>query len=73
MKAQCIDLSDQGARLQFDAPVISGTEAVLIIPGVPQLSGRLLGSGLDVGVMFDWSPERAPAELRRRIEQLAAA
>jgi methyl-accepting chemotaxis protein len=73
MKAQCIDLSAQGARLQFDAPVSSGTEAVLIMPGVPQLSGRLLRSGLDVGVMFDWSPEQAPAELRRRIEQLAAA
>jgi hypothetical protein len=73
MKAQCIDLSAQGARLQFDAPVSSGTEAVLIMPGVPQLSGRLLRSGLDVGVMFDWSPAQAPAELRRRIEQLAAA
>lgn len=73
MKAHCLDLSAQGARLQFDIPVNSGEEAVVLMPGVPKLTGRLIRSGLDVGVVFDWNAHNAPVELRRKIEELAAA
>jgi methyl-accepting chemotaxis protein len=69
----CVDLSRGGARVRAETELAVGASVVLVLPGLPELPGRIVTSGQDTRVQFDWAPDAAPAALRERVDQLAAA
>ncbi len=73
IQATCRDLSTGGARLELQEPVAENTNVVLRLPRLPDLPGHVIGSGLDVGMQFDWEPNAAPEALVERLKLAAAA
>ncbi len=71
--ATCVDLSHGGAGVMVEHPLQDGAEVALRLPGLPDLPGRILRSGTNVGVKFDWAPENAPSALAERLRLMSAA
>ena len=71
--ATCVDLSHGGAGLMVDKELHNGAEIALRLPGMPDLPGRVMRGGTNVGLKFDWEPEQAPAALAERLRLMAAA
>jgi methyl-accepting chemotaxis protein len=73
MAVTCLDLSMGGARVRSADALAANGNAVLRLPGLPDLPALLLGSGKEVGLRFPWEPEDAPPELRAMLRVPAAA
>jgi methyl-accepting chemotaxis protein len=71
--ATCLNLSRGGARVRSQEPLTEGCSVTLRLPGLPELPAQVLQGGMEGGLRFTWEPEDAPAELCKRIDQLAAA
>jgi methyl-accepting chemotaxis protein len=71
--ATCIDLSEGGARVTAGEPLQQGSQVVLRLAGLPDLSGTILDGGADFSLRFSWDPDNAPVALRDMLRQQAAA
>jgi len=60
---RCLDVSRGGARVRLAEPLPVGCAVVLRLAGLPDLPGRVVSSGPESGVRFDWAPDAAPPEL----------
>jgi methyl-accepting chemotaxis protein len=71
----CVNLSRGGARavLQGDGAAAEGASVALRLPGLPDLTGKVLHAGREISIRFAWEPDRAPAELREWLSRKAAA
>ena len=69
----CLNISLGGARLCAEQNLAAGTNVVLRLPHLPDLSGRILETGEETSLQFAWEPDAAPVELRDWISRKAAA
>jgi methyl-accepting chemotaxis protein len=60
----CLNLARGGARLNAGQDLVAGTDVVLRLAGLPDLPGKVLLSGLEVGICFAWAAEDAPPGLQ---------
>ena len=73
LPATCENLSLGGARVCVAETLAEGHDVVLLLPGMPELPGRIVSGGKVVGLRFNWGSDQAPAELQQRLRPPAAA
>jgi hypothetical protein len=73
LPAICLNLSRGGARVRAEQMLAAGTSVILKLPGLPDLTGRILTGGLETSMSFAWSADAAPAELCGWLDGRAAA
>jgi methyl-accepting chemotaxis protein len=71
--ATCMDLSHGGARVRVAETLTAGCDVVLRMPGLPDMAGQVIHGGEEIGMIFAWNPEAAPAALSEWLVQRAAA
>jgi hypothetical protein len=69
----CVNLSHNGARVRVARRLEAGYDVILRLPGLPEMPGRVLQDGEEVGIRFGWEGDAAPPALTTWLEQRPAA
>jgi hypothetical protein len=73
LPAMCLNLSPGEARVRVNQTLVAGCDVILRMPGLTDLPGQVTHGGEEVGVIFPWKSDAAPAVLHKWLAHRAAA